>query len=300
MQVPSAEDVACKVLEKHKKELEETSSRLVSLITCLKQVDLQSWRRDGHDLVDWMNGEADDMARIERDLAITKVTGGSAAIAGGVMAGVGLVASFYTFGLAAPLAIGGLALGGAGAATSAGGDVAQLSIVPTKTLKIKEKCEAFAQRTDGVLRILLEIRMRMSEISKLCEQNNAVSSSGVIQIVLKCCMNAVSLGKVGMSVKEIGQMTYNITKLQRSGVILGEDFLKLAAQRVGGVGGSISRALLKGAGVAVNIGFGIWDVVEGSGTLHNGGSHASLIRANASQLDNTIAEIEKALHELHL
>ncbi|KAI5074025.1 hypothetical protein GOP47_0012038 [Adiantum capillus-veneris] len=296
-----AQDQANRVLMNHSLEVERISDSLGSLVTRLKQIDLQAWRCNGQDLVTWMNKEAEDMARVERDVAITKASGGSAAIAGGVLTGAGIVASFYTFGLAAPLAVAGLALGGAGAATSAGGDVARLSILHMKTCQIKERCKTFGQETEGLLSILLEMRQLMSELSVMCQRNNLSKvETSVIEILLRSGRSAVNLTNSGVDVYRVATIVYDITRLQKSGVIFGADYLKLVGGTITGSGLSISKSLWKGAGLALGIGFGIWDVVDAAGTLQNGGSYSLLIRNNASQISNTIKEIDNALHQLNL
>lgn len=300
-----AERVVRRILDQDAAEVERMKSVLVSCINRLTAMGPQGWRKAGNDLVDWMEREANDMASVERDVAITRTAGGSASIVGGVMTGAGIVASFFTYGLAAPLAVAGMAVAGAGAATSAGGDIAKLSIVHMKTREIKKRCQSFEQRSESIVAVLVELRMVMTELLDLWEKHkmsasDTVAVTTVVELVLKSGKSARNLVTAGVNTYKIAAIVYDISRLQRSGVIFGADYLLVVAGSITGSSLSISKALFTGAGAVVGVGFGIWDVVEASGTLQNGGSHCELIRDNAKRLKNTIREIDKALCQLDL
>ena len=112
---------------------------------------------------------------------ITRVVGAGTAIAGGVLTVAGTVGSFFTFGLAAPVAGIGVALAVSGGGAAAGASIADIIVAKLNLSEVQHQLDIDRKKTDK----LIETINRIDEISEvIVKRFPHVTRKAVLEILL--------------------------------------------------------------------------------------------------------------------
>ena len=93
---------------------------------------------------------ASELDKTRKDVNIAKVTGTSTAVAGGVVAGLGVLASFFTLGAASPLIGLGVAAAASGGATAGGAEIADVVISKKKMKDAQRIMDKDKETLEGI------------------------------------------------------------------------------------------------------------------------------------------------------
>ncbi|KAH6555233.1 hypothetical protein KP509_1Z271700 [Ceratopteris richardii] len=241
------------------------SSRSIRLLGQL------NWENEMEDLAVCMDRVAAEMKKLDRDVAISRVTGSSVAMAGGVMMAAGLIGSVFTFGTLAPLVVAGAVASAAGGLTSSGSQLTQHVILQHRVSKAKEKLESRASVFQKMKGILEELNSELDRVN-LKQMANAKESAARIREI------AVSIGSLLTTITEVT-------------AALSEALVSAGA-------GAVAKAGMKslgaaGTAVAVGTGMAIYDVITASDVLQNGGNSCN----SFERIAKSIREIKRAMRE---
>ena len=93
---------------------------------------------------------ASELDKTRKDVNIAKVTGTSTAVAGGVVAGLGFLASFLTLGAASPLIGVGVAAAASGGVTAGGAEIADVVISQNKMADAQRIMDKDKETLEGI------------------------------------------------------------------------------------------------------------------------------------------------------
>lgn len=93
---------------------------------------------------------ASELDKTRKDVNIAKVTGTSTAVAGGIVAGLGVLASFFTLGAASPLIGVGVAAAAGGGATAGGAEIADVVISKNKMADAQKIMDKDKETLEGI------------------------------------------------------------------------------------------------------------------------------------------------------
>ena len=93
---------------------------------------------------------ASELDKTHKDVNIAKVTGTSTAVAGGIVAGLGFLASFSTLGAASPLIGVGVAAAAGGGVTASGAEIADVVISQNKMADAQRIMDKDKETLEGI------------------------------------------------------------------------------------------------------------------------------------------------------
>ncbi|KAH7446694.1 hypothetical protein KP509_01G068800 [Ceratopteris richardii] len=221
-----------------------------------------NWEREMEDLAIFMENVAHEMSEVDKNVAISSVTGSSVAMAGGVMVAAGIIGSIFTFGALAPLAIAGAVASGAGGLTSSGSQYAKQIILRDRIMEAKVKLESHNPLFRSTKKILEGLKSELDILS--CKKMGQAedSSRKIMDIVL-----------------HINRFLPSVTEITAA---LGHVLSATASVQTG-----MENLAAVGCGVAVNI----CDVMRESEVLQRGGNSGDSFR----RIARSIREIKDAM-----
>ena len=123
----------------------------------------------------------DKIDRYYKNTNITRIVGASTAIAGGVLTVAGTVGSFFTFGLAAPVAGIGVALAVSGGGAAAGASVADIIVTRLNLPVVQKQLDIDGEKTEK----LIETINQIDEIAEvIVKRFPHVTRKAVLEILL--------------------------------------------------------------------------------------------------------------------
>lgn len=222
------------------------------------------------------------------------------------MAGLGVIAAPFTFGLSLGLTVGGAALGIGGAATVITANIIKDTHMKNKENDIKDLMARLKPKDDVIHNLMTQLKEKSSEMRELqgiSDVQNflkiAVTGKGIVVNVL---YNGVKLFKTAQAipfcieVAKFVQYDYQVTKLVATGLaaqeinIFGKVFVTAA---------STTAKVLTGALAVLGIVFGIFDVVDGARNIR-GSQDADDIFDSRQRLDAITREYDDFINKIRV
>lgn len=257
---------------------------------------------------------ADVLDSVAHDVGIAQTTGGGAAIAGGVLAGLGILAAPFTAGASLALVAGGTALGVAGGLTSftaamveKGWNDSKINEAKSSSQSCIEYLKAFSEFMNQYVDILREFEsfLETEEGRKLIESLQATDFwDGALQTG-KAAKQVYSIASTTLKVKECVQLVKIVRLLKPDLVVKGVVFsgLKMPSFLGGKVliqAASTGAKALSSVLAIVGIGFGIWDVVQGADKINEGSEVAKQFREMARGITESYEQTYAIYKECYL
>ena len=230
-----------------------------------------------------------------RNTNISRVVGAGTAIVGGLLVVAGSAGSFFTFGLAAPVAGIGIALAAGGGGTAAAASIADIVIAKLNLQEVQKQLDVDKEKTEELIEIINE----MNNIARVINQRFPnVKETPVFEIVLGAANTfgretyvagygaAAITYSVGKSAIKVGELTLttgqNVAQLGTA-VGQGGQLTVAAGNNIiqgTGVAGKITN-LIGASGAAAN-------VVKGGKAAMNGGAAAVALGNQAMNIGSGI------------
>ena len=126
-----------------------------------------TWLETRNNSISKLEELADNLDTHHKNVNITNITASSVGVAGGVLAATGAVLSFFTAGLAAPLAVVGTSMAISSGVTSIGASLAEYGIT-------KDRCNDAQKVHDDDMKCMEGLEERLNEIDELNESLEAI------------------------------------------------------------------------------------------------------------------------------
>ena len=251
---------------------------------------------------------------VARDCGIAQTTGGGAAIAGGVLAGLGILAAPFTAGASLTLTGVGAALGVAGGVTSFTAAMVEKGWNDSKVEDVKslsERCvkhlQVFSEFMNQYVEALKEFErfLETEEGRKLIESLKTTDFwNGALQTG-KAAKQVYNIASTTLKVKQCVQLVKLVRMLKPDLVVKG--FIFSGLKMPGFLGGKVliqaastgAKALSSVLAVA-GIGFGIWDVVQGTDKIKEGSEVGKQFREMAEGIKESYEQTYTLYKQLYL
>ena len=227
---------------------------------------------------------ANELDKIRRDCRKACAAGKSAKITGGILTAIGVVCSVFSLGAAAPVAVAGLAVGGAGAATELGTHIIEGFLNSSKIKKVEgRKCNLITsiKAVEDVATSWLNGSKEYLQLVHDVAQNALGPGHQAVSLINKVLQVAGSnMGSVKGSIFNFSQ------KLGVSALEWGSQFVKGGGQAAARAGAASAEAIVGASTFFVvfdtfSLGFTIRDIVQKKGS-----DAANELRERANKLRN--------------
>ena len=148
-----------------------------------KVVNGKTWKTMRNDTISKLQELADNLDEHHKNVNITNVTASSVSATGGALAVTGTVLSFFTFGLAAPLAVAGTAMAVAGGATGLGASLTEMGITKDRCEEAQKVVNDDVEQTKRVFESITDIQEAKKVLEKKIEALQAWDPSDISKIV---------------------------------------------------------------------------------------------------------------------
>ncbi|XP_011409184.2 PREDICTED: apolipoprotein L3-like [Amphimedon queenslandica] len=197
---------------------------------------------------------AEKLQRAHHDVNISRITGSSVSVVGGVMSIIGFVLTPFTAGAALPIAITGITLSSLGGATAGGASVADIVIEKKKIEEAQRIYNKDQSSFENLLEIIKEFESNVGKVDQRCPdvENNAEEFASITT-------------QLFTSTLRTGNLSLRIAELAMGGSM---EFGALAFR----VGGAAARGVA-GAAIALNVisvPIDIAEIIQSSTSLTNG------------------------------
>ena len=240
----------------------------------LKQIDkcigrsFTEWEQMVSDSCSELKKFAEALDKTASRTGIVQTTGGGVSVGGGLLALVGLIAAPFTFGIsAAVLTVPGVVVSVAGAATSVGATISRVGWDAKRAKEAGEVAKEACKCTQIVAECLCIYREIIMELQKFLDTAEGKRLIEKVQTANQDMWDAK---------KELAKAVAKVTIKAGS---------KVGGAIVGGVARAVSTGLFAALGGALNIGIGIWDIVDGAMHIKNGSEVARKLEEFASDLE---------------
>ena len=129
--------------------------------------DYERWLKMRDDSITKLEELADNLDTHHENVNIANLTASSVGAAGGALAVTGAILSFFTFGLAAPLAVAGTTMAVTGGVTSLGATLAEYGIT-------KDRCSDAQKLYDDDMKLTERIDQSLDKVDELAEKLKAI------------------------------------------------------------------------------------------------------------------------------
>ena len=259
------------------------------------------------------------------DCETAHAVGTSAEIAGGLLSIVGGVAALMTLGIASPLLVAGLVIGGSGAVANVGAAIVEKVI---NSDEIKEAEKQLAKTMDSIHeanRVVQKVLMKKDVARLIYTFHLAKPLKLRSPLVLKILRELVSLCPVGTSSQMVIQVTDKLMTCFQEIVLVGAKAATQAAQGAGKAAAQSVDDVVRATGqagaqaaddvvqagaragseavgevvgkviIAVNVAFVVWDAIDLGFTIRNlvkerGSEAAEVLRQKADEIENAMKQ----------
>ncbi|KAH7279236.1 hypothetical protein KP509_37G012000 [Ceratopteris richardii] len=258
-------------------EVEQPPAWKVHFLRRLKKV---RWQEEMEDLAIFMENLAEELKNVDKNVAISRITGSTATILGGAMVLGGAAASIFTAGLFAPLAAFGVAMSAGGFLTSSGSELTKHLILLDRAREANEMLRSRAHLFGSIKEILESFNTDLDSTSRM-ERERAKGIAGRIKDVIQ----------------DISTLLVMIAEIEAAlEVVLAEAEARAATQAgkasvvTPATIAAVDKVLAKGGAVGLDP---VRDVISASHILRNGGKSATSFQSIA----RTIRAIMRVLKE---
>ena len=239
---------------------------------------------------------AHKLDQVQSDVNISKITGTSASVGGTLLAGVGLVANVFSFGLVTPLLAGGLGLAALGGVTTAGADIAGTIISNSETDDGTKEIKEDQKNTEKINKKEEEFRKKVEEICKVQCLNE---DQAYLILFMGSLHENINFGNIFSICTKLGIIFKVLTRAKK----VADATIRISEAASKAIGGITMKALSgvsKGVLSAAMLGFDIYTMVTTSIDIHNGSKSeaAKEFRKYANFLEEKLQNTEEFVENI--